>query len=130
MATFDRRPARAGAGLAASVQRLTRDALDAPARRNTRWVTADVALALEDDDLFVDTTAGAVVVTLPRPGLATDRTVLVQRWAGGNTATVACAPGDTLALGGTTVVLSAVGTGVHLKSVTLADGTAAWMQLP
>lgn len=51
-------------------------------------VTADYTVLTTDEFLQVDTTAGAVAVSLPDPSTMTGQTVRVQRTAGSNNVTV------------------------------------------
>lgn len=129
MAVFDRLPPRVPVSVDESVQRLTRGALDAPGRRNSRFVTASGTVALEDDDVYGDSTSGAVALTLPLAGLVTDREFRFVRWKGGSAVTVTCTGTDALATGGTSVTLSAIGDVARLKAVVLPSGVAAWMPL-
>lgn len=125
--TFDRRPTRVQLSTTESVQRLVRNALDAPGTRNTRFVDATGAVQLEDDDVFGDTTNGTLTLTLPPVGRASDRTFICGRWKGANTLTVSFDGTDTMADGSTTVSLTSVGQVTRLKAVKLPAGGSAWL---
>lgn len=128
MAVFDRQPPRVAVSPGATLNRLTRASLDSPTRRNSRFLDATALIQLEDDDVYGDSTDGAMTLTLPKSGLVTNRTLTVMRWAGANTITVECAAGDTLALGGTSLTLTSIGAVAILKAVEMPAGGTAWMR--
>ena len=87
-------------------------------KASVRRLSADANLSSTDGTVLVDTTAGAVTVTLPFAREYPGMRIYVRRDAGTNNATLAARSGDTV-LGGSTA--SANG-GVRVQS----DGLTKW----
>jgi len=125
MATFDRQPARVGTTMVESVRRLTRSALDAPERRNYRWLSAAATIDLADDNVYLDGTS-PYTVTMPSAGVVTGRLFCLKRWKGASTITVAASGSQTFDDGTATLSITS-STAVWLQAVQRPDESLGWM---
>ena len=125
MATFDRQPPRVGLPLTESVRRLTRSALDAPERRNYRFMAAAGAVDVADDKVYCDGTS-PYTITLPSAGLMTGRLLCLKRWTGASTVTVNPAAGQDFDDGTTSLSLTS-SVAVWLQAVQRPDESLGWM---
>jgi len=125
MATFDRQPARVGTTMVESVRRLTRSALDAPERRNYRFISAATTLDVSDDNVFCDGTS-PYTVTLPSAGVMTGRLVCLKRWTGASTITVEGSGGQTFDDGDVSLSITSDAP-VWLQAVQRPDESLGWM---